>query len=508
MWGLGADASASVAAVRLRVSRRSLGVGFAGVCVGLLALTQGTASLASAKKHMAQHVLTYTTKGTLPLRTSLLDPFTFTGTQQATAFQMAHSAGASYVRLVVPWSEIAPASRPGDFVPTDPDSPYYTWGWLDRTVSAIEANGMTPILDVTSAPSWGLSRKGNGQVAGAPSSSALADFAKAVALRYDGRHGEPAVHVFQVWNEPNLSLDLSPIQAASVYRGMVNAFATAIHGVSRSNLVVAGGLDPFENLAKTFVTQAPLAFMRSFLCLSKGAHPRATCKTKVHMDAWSHHPYTFGGPFGKAKRTDDVSLGDLSKMRALLKAAVKLHRITSTHPVQFWVTEIGWDTNPPRKHGVPLSLEARWTAESLFQMWRSGVTLATWFLLQDQASPSPYQSGLFFHSKTLKTAKAKPMRTPFRFPFVAYLGKGTVRIWGRDATSAKTVVAIQRRHGVHGAWRAVARVRSNRYGIFQATLKLSATTTDWLRATAPGSGNSLAFSLAVPKNVRYGPWGN
>jgi hypothetical protein len=51
-------------------------------------------------------------------------------------------------------------------------------------------------------------------------------------------------------------------------------------------------------------------------------------------------------------------------------------------------------------------------------------------------------------------------------------------------------------------------VRSNRYGIFQATLKLSATTTDWLRATAPGSGNSLAFSLAVPKNVRYGPWGN
>jgi hypothetical protein len=141
-------------------------------------------------------------------------------------------------------------------------------------------------------------------------------------------------------------------------------------------------------------------------------------------------------------------------------------------------------------------------------MWHSGVSLATWFLLQDEPSPSPYQSGLFFHSKSLKQARAKPMRTAFRFPFVAYLGKGTVRIWGRDATSSKTLVTIQRRHGAQGGWRAVARVGTNRYGIFLATLKLKAATTDWLRATAPGSGNSLAFSLTVPKNQRYGPWGN
>jgi hypothetical protein len=248
--------------------------------------------------------------------------------------------------------------------------------------------------------------------------------------------------------------------------------------------------------------------MRSFLCLSGGKHPHATCKTKIHLDAWSHHPYTFGGPFGKATRTDDVSLGDLPKMRALLRTAVKLHRIVSTHSVQFWVTEFGWDTNPPRKHAVPLSLEARWTSEALYQMWHSGVSLATWYLLQDRPSPSPYQSGLFFHSRSLTAARAKPMRTAFRFPFVAYLGKGTVRIWGRDATSSKALVTIARRHGAHGAWRSVARIRTNRWGIFVATLRLNAAVTDWFRATAPGSGNSLAFSLAVPKNKRYGPWGN
>jgi hypothetical protein len=236
--------------------------------------------------------------------------------------------------------------------------------------------------------------------------------------------------------------------------------------------------------------------------------PHATCKTKVHFDVWSHHPYTFGGPFGHAKRKDDVSLGDLPKMRALLQAAVKLHRVVSSHPVQFWVTEFSWDTNPPRAHAAPLGLQARWTAESLYQMWRSGVSLVTWFLLQDRPNPSPYQSGLYFHSKKLAKAKAKPTLTAFRFPFVAYLGKRSVTVWGRDETSKKALVSIQLAHKQRGPWRTVAKIGSNRSGIFKASLKLKATSKDWLRATAPGASKSLPFSLTVPKTLHVGPWGN
>jgi hypothetical protein len=493
--------------VRLRVSLRVLCVGVAAVFACAIALVHGGVSLASTT-HRTQQVRLYSTGSTLPLRTAVLDPFTFTGASQDTAFQMTRAAGASYIRLVVDWSEIAPTQRAEDFVATDPTSAGYTWSWLDASVSAIEADGMTPILDVTTPPSWALVRQAGDGRSGAPSASALGDFATALALRYDGSNGEPPVHVFQVWNEPNLSMDLSPVNAASVYRGMVNAFATAVHGVDPANLVVAGALDPFGNKAADFVTQAPLAFMRSFLCISKGAHPHATCSTKIHFDVWAHHPYTFNGPFGKAKRPDDVSLGDLPKMRALLRTAERLHRIVSSQSVQFWVTEFGWDTNPPRKHAVPLALDARWTAESLYQMWHSGVSLATWFLLQDQPNPSRYQSGLFYYSKSLRIAKAKPMRVAFRFPFVAYLGKASVRIWGRDATSTKELVTIQRRGGAQGRWRTVAKVRTNRYGIFVATLRLKAAATDWLRASASGSGYSLAFSLTPPKTKRYGPWGN
>ena len=81
-------------------------------------------------------------------------------------------------------------------------------------------------------------------------------------------------------------------------------------------------------------------------------------------------------------------------------------------------------------------------------------------------------------------------------------------LWGRDATSDRERVTIQRRHGKSGRWRTVALVSSNANGIFQAKLKLKATKKDWLRAIAPGSGKSLAFSLTMPhNNPHIGPWG-
>jgi len=95
--------------------------------------------------------------------------------------------------------------------------------------------------------------------------------------------------------------------------------------------------------------------------------------------------------------------------------------------------------------------------------------------------------------------------TAFRFPFVAYLHGSTVSVWGRDATSDKERVTIQLRHG--GSWRTAAYVVANANGIFKATLRLSATKQDSLRAVAPGSGKSLAFSLTVPHNPHIGAWG-
>ena len=484
-----------------------------GLRRSVLALTLATvvcalAATAATAKGVVHRVIA--TGGTIPLRTGLLDPL-FGGPDRQAAFAMTEAAGATYVRLSVTWRAIAPAVRPADFVAADPTSPGYSWTGLDSVVGQAEEAGLTPILDIVSTPEWAYATRPRGVNGGSPKVAALGEFATALATHYDGSTRDaPVAHVFQVWNEPNVSLNLNPVNAAT-YRSMVNAVADAVHAVDPTNLVVAGGLDPFghpRGKKQAWHSMAPLAFMRALLCLSKGKHPHRTCSASVRFDVWSHHPYTFGGPFGRARNPDDVSLGNLPTMRALLKAGVRLHRVVSAAPVQFWVTEFGWDTKPPRPHAAPLALGARWTAESLHQMWLSGVSLVTWFLLEDYKSPSQYQSGLYFHSKSLDDARAKPVLTAFRFPFVAYLQKKIVTIWGRDATSDKELVTIQRRHGRGGGWRTVARVRSNANGIFKASLRLKATSKDWLRAVAPGSGTSLAFSLNRPKDPRIGPWGN
>jgi hypothetical protein len=133
----------------------------------------------------------------------------------------------------------------------------------------------------------------------------------------------------------------------------------------------------------------------------------------------------------------------------------------------------------------------------------------TWFGLQDRGGSSQYQSGLYRHSKSLDNATAKPGLTAFRFPFVAYLNGRSISVWGRNATSNKQVVTIQLRHGGSGSWTTVAKIRSNSSGIFKGALNLAASKKDWLRASAPDSGSSLAFSLTRPSSkLRYGPWGN
>jgi hypothetical protein len=485
----------------MRIPLRVVSSGLAILCLAAVVTSAGSAAGSSTR--------TYTTGPTQPLRTALFDLVNLNGRKEL-PFTLTHDAGAQYVRLIARWSSIAPATRPDGFDAADPSSPGYSWTTLDASVEAAESAGLTPYLDITATPNWAYRKRPSGPNEGTPRTVEIAAFATALATHYDGQHGPPPVHDFEVWNEPNLSLDLGPAKAGA-YRTMVNAVADSVHAVDPDNLVIAGGLDPFgHHTTKTqkWYSIAPLAFMRSVLCLSKGSHPHSTCASKIHFDVWSHHPYTFGGPFAHAKLPDDVSLGDLPKMRALLKAGVESNHVVSQDKVQFWVSEFAWDTNPPRPHAASPALAARWTEESLYQAWRSGVSLLTWFGLEDQKGPSPYQSGLYYHAHSLDAARPKPVLTAFRFPFVAYLGKGKVRVWGRDATSDQERVTVKLRHGKNGNWRTVGTIESNSNGIFQATLKPKATKKDWLKASAPGSGKSLPFSLTVPHHPHIGPWGS
>lgn len=440
-----------------------------------------------------------------PLRTAVFDGRAFSGPDAALAFERTRQAGARFARLSVDWSVVAPKTLPPHFDSSSPTAPQYDWSAVDGQVRGALAAGLQPVLDVGNAPTWASrgtgSRPQDGPVR--PSARDFGDFATAIARRYSGRMPNlPRVRYWEVWNEPNVSLYLMPqyqsgeMMSADLYRGLVNAFYDAVHAVHGDNVVVAGGLSPFTVRNAAVDTVGPLAFMRRLLCLSTGPAPKATCHETVKFDVWSVHPYTSGGPLHHAYNPNDLSLGDLPAVPPLLRTAGRLGHLRSHGPVQYWITEFSWDTDPPDPKAVPVSLQARWVAEALYHAWRDGVSLFTWFTLRDEPASSDFQSGLYFLGKTMAADRPKPTLRAFAFPFVAYRQGGSVSIWGRTPTSSSGAVTIERPAG--SGWARVAAAHANRYGIFQRTLQVAEGVRE-LRASY-GSGTSLPFSLVPPKN--------
>ncbi len=445
-----------------------------------------------------------------------------------TQLERIRAAGAKYVEIRVYWSSVAPSgsAMPTGFQPDNPADPNYNWSGCDKVIKAATAAGLTPLVTISSAPLW-AEGSGRGSAASGtykPSASALAKFATAAATRYSGSFEDlPRVQYWAIWNEPNLSSFLNPQMAnrkafaPSWYRSMLNAAADALHAVNTTNVVIGGETAPFGVVNASRGATMPLVFMEKVLCVSEKKVRNAktkkvtytyksACKTKTKFDIWSHHPYTEGGPTTKAKIHGNVSLGNMDEIRAVLNKAIKANHVVSAQKVRLWVTEFSWDSKPPDPNGVPVSLETRWVAQALYQMWSSGVSLVNWFILRDQPlATSPWQSGLYFAgSDGISSDSAKPVLRAFRFPFVALprtsKKKSSVLLWGRTPTSSAGSVLIERKSG--SKWKHVKTLNANSYGIFKVSIPKPANTL-YLRARlSDGSDQSAEFSLIAPKRSR------
>jgi hypothetical protein len=413
---------------------------------------------------------------------------------------------AGVVRLDLIWSDVAPRAPSGDSQASDPAWSGYDWSTLDAAVSDASRRGLRVVLTAIRAPGWA---EGPGRPSSAapgtwmPRADALGAHARAAARRYSGAYTPagastplPRVRYWQLWNEPNLALYLTPQwrrtahgyapASPGVYRAMLNAFYPAIHQVQPGARVLEAGTAPYGDVPGG-QRMPPAQFVRELLCLSGPSLVPERCPHPARFDVLDHHPYSVEGPEFHAFNEDDVAIVDLAKLIGPLRRAEHLHLVGGAPHHELWVTETSWDSNPPDPRGVPVQTHARWLEQTMYLLWRQGVSTVLWYLIKD-APPVPdyassYQSGTY-----LIGGQAKPAAEAFRFPFVAVRqGGGALLLWGKAPNSG--TIAIERRTG--SEWRLVRSLSVPPGKVFQARLSVRAKAV--LRARQ-GADTSLPWS--------------
>ena len=409
--------------------------------------------------------------------------------------------GISSVRVFVRWGDIAPArtakKMPAGFDPSNSSDPGYNWGKIDRAVGATAGAGLKVYLTITgSGPLWAMSSPSNGSNGRRnPSPTKYAQFAEAVAERYGSQ-----VSDYILYNEPNQTLwlqDQSTCRkgkcvphAPHVYRKLVRAAYPKIKAADSGSTVLIGALSPSGTTptARSHNLR-PLTFLRAFGCVDKKYKPirSGECKSfKPAMgDGFAYHPHGVGlAPNKHAKNRDAAQMGDLSRLTNVLDKLTRKKRLkvngASKFPLYF--DEYGYQTNPPDRFGVSLSLQAKYLRQGAYVAWRnSRVRLLTQYSYIDDAfakGGAGWQAGLL-----TRAGDAKPSFAVFPNPFWAQKIKaGTVQLWGqvRPGSGVRSV-QLQRRSG--NSWVTIQTVNTDARGYYYANVSNPATTT--YRAVTP-----------------------
>lgn len=393
-------------------------------------------------------------------------------------------AGGSMTLMGLRWGAIAPSDQPQSWNPADPADPNYEWEHYDAWIRNAVAAGLTPVIQIRSAPAWAERCVGNKDFRPVcdPDPEAFAAFAHAAAERYSGRFGGlPRVKYWEGINEPNLFVYFEPqyrggkLVSPQVYRTLLDRFYAEVKGVDPTNLVLAPGLAP---VAVKERSPGGLQFAKKLLCM-KGSDPfkplPGDCGGGVPFDIFDIHPYTTGGPTHSGG-SSGISMGDLGKVQRLLTAADAAGHIRSAFKrIPLWITEFSWDSKPPDPGGLAMKIEMQWIPEALYQSWLHGVSVFMWYSLEDELPPpgsnftETDQSGLFFAAKSGAEARPKPLLRSFRFPFVAFAQNKGLRFWGRTPTSRSGKVRLQVREG--SRWKSIGSVRAKTGGIFAGLAK-------------------------------------
>src|SRR4051794_1151599 len=392
------------------------------------------------------------------------------------------AAGVDVVRVHARWSAIAPDTNavlpPREFHASDPGDPRYSWAALDRAVGLVRGAGMRVMLAVTGpGPVWSSGDPSRHDGRYKPSPAHFRAFAAAVATRYAAQ-----VDRYLIWNEPNQPLWLTPQRSNGapfsphLYRDLVNAAVPAIHAADPRSEVVIGTLAPSGSDGRTANAPVrPLAFLRAFACVDSSyrALRSGRCAGFVAPsgDGFALHPHGIrASPDSHARSRDDAPLADLGRFEGVLDRLTRAHRLRVTAGTTYFrlfLTEFGYQTNPPDRYlGVSPDTQAAWLVRGAQRAYGDPrVRNLTWYVWRDEPlgakRASGWQSGMLYAD-----GRVKPALQAFELPFAAT----TSRVWGVVRPGAAHTVAIEGRTA-SGAYRAVRTLQSDARGAFAASLR-------------------------------------
>ena len=323
--------------------------------------------------------------------------------------------GAKLVRYTVNWRQVAP-TRPKQAV--NPGDPAYDWTNTDAVLNGLHKHRIAALVTLYGTPAWA---NGGRKASAIPSSKwSLAAFATAVARRY------PWVRMWEVWNEPNLSSFLSPNSPGLYVQRLLNPTYAALHALDRANRVAGGATSP----RPTPSGMSPVAFMRGM----RAGRPR--------MDAYSHHPY----PVTRRERPNGFHGNACRYCKGVLTMAnlpLLLQEVRRDFGAKrIWLTQYGYQTNPPDPSGVSRSVQAQYLAEAALRARNARfVDVLVNFMVEDETRLAGWQSGLLTAS-----GSAKPSFNSFMLPIAQAARTGMrTTIWGQVRTGfGKRAYRLQR----------------------------------------------------------------
>jgi hypothetical protein len=310
--------------------------------------------------------------------------------------------GVDVVRFTLRWDEIA-KERPAD--PRSADDPAYRWGNGADVVEGLYDHGIPVVVTLYGVPEWA---NGGRAANWAPLRGAdFASFASAAAERF------PWVRDWLIWNEPNQRRWLRPTSPRVYVERLLNPAYAALHRELFGIRVAGGATAPRGNVGGI----SPVDWIRGMR------------REGARLDAYAHHPYPL------KPRIDTPVAGDCLWWRCKTITMATLERLHSEvraawGPKRIWLTEYGYQTNPPERTilGVPYEAQARYVSEAALRVWRApAVDMLIQFLVQDDVLPEAWQSGLYTVS-----GKPKPSARAFPLPLAQMSRTGTeTTLWGQ-----------------------------------------------------------------------------